>query len=233
MSIKLTGLVTTYSPDDNYPVIDPLLGIDGLRSVSSLTEMYNIPLERRRGGMVVGVQNLFTNDTTYYKLKPGVTWSVGTLSVTDWDPFFGYGTGASALSIKYNISSETIIVPPNHQYLLYGNLTIGTGGVFETYGETVLINGTISLVGDGTYSVGGLGSIQYISLSTTLKYTGTFSSSPGSTVSINHGLGSEDVVLSVRDGNNFVYPNVEIIDSNNILLTTTGTISNGKINILI
>ena len=71
--------------------------------------------------MVVGVQNLFTNDTTYFKLKPGVTWSVGTLSVTDWDPFFNYGTGASALSIKYNIASETIIVPPNHQYLLYGN----------------------------------------------------------------------------------------------------------------
>jgi hypothetical protein len=52
-------------------------------------------------------------------------------------------------------------------------------------------------------------------------------------VSINHGLASEDVVLSVRDGNNFVYPNIEIIDSNNILLTTSGTVSNGKINILI
>lgn len=233
MSIKLTGLVTPYSPNDTYPVIDPLLGIDGLRSVATLTDMYNIPLERRRGGMVVGVQNLITNDTTYYKLKPGVTWSVGTLSVTDWDPFFGFGTGASALSVKYNIASETVVVPPNYQYLLYGNLTIGTGGVFQTFGETVLINGTINLAGDGTYSVGGAGSIQYISLSTTLKYSGTFSASPGSTVSVNHGLGSEDVVLSVRDGNNFVYPNVEIIDTNTILLTTTGTVSNGKINILI
>jgi hypothetical protein len=233
MGIKLTGLVTTYSQDDTYPVIDPLLGIDGLRCVSSVSEMYNIPLERRRGGMVVGVQNLITNDTTYYKLKPGVTWSVGTLSVSDWDPFFSSGTGSSSSMIKYNIASETITVYPNEQYLLYGNLNIGTGGVFETYGQTVLINGSIVLSGNGTYSIGGAGSIQYVSLSTTLKYTGTFSASPGSTVSINHGLASEDVVLSVRDGNNFVYPNIEIIDSNNILLTTSGTVSNGKINILI
>ena len=233
MGIKLTGLVTTYSPEDTYPVIDPLLGIDGLRSVSSVTEMYNIPLARRRGGMVVGVQNLITNDTTYYKLKPGVTWSLGTFSVTDWDPFFTTGTGSSSSVIKYNIASETIIVAPNQQYLLYGNLTIGTGGVFQSYGQTVLINGTISTSGNGTYSIGGGGSIQYVSLSTALKYNGTFSASPGATVSINHNLGSENVVVSVRDGNNFVYPNLEIINSNSILLTTTGTVSNGKINILI
>lgn len=233
MGMKLTGLVTTYSPDDNYPVIDPLLGIDGLRCVASVTDMYNIPLERRRGGMVVGVQNNLTNDTTYYKLKPGVTWSLGTFSITDWDLFSSTGTGSSSSSIKYNIASETIIVSPNEQYLLYGNLTIGTGGVFQTYGKTVLINGNIILSGDGTYSTGGAGSIQYVSLSTTLKYSGTFSASPGLTVSVNHNLGSEDVVVSVRDGNNFVYPNLEIIDSNNILLTSTGTVSNGKINILI
>jgi hypothetical protein len=233
MGIKLTGLVTTYSPDDNYPVIDPLLGIDGLRCVSSISDMYNIPLERRRGGMVVGIQNLITNDTNYYKLKPGVTWSVGTLSVTDWDPFLISGTGSSNSNIRYNIASETVIVSPNEQYLLYGNLNIGTGGVFETYGQAVIINGSILLSGDGTYSIGGAGSIQYVSLSTTLKYSGTFSASPGSTVSINHGLSSEDIVLSVRDGSNFVYPNIEIIDSNNILLTLSGTVSNGKINILI
>jgi hypothetical protein len=232
MGIKLTGLVTTFSENDTYPVIDPLLGIDGLRCVSSVTDMYNIPLERRRGGMVVGVQNLITNDTTYYKLKPGLTWSLGTSSVTDWDLFVNSGTGSTS-SIKYNIASETIVVAPNEQYLLYGNLTIGTGGVFQTYGQTVLINGNITLLGNGTYSVGGAGSIQYVSLSTTLKYSGTFSASPGSTVSIAHGLGSEDVVISVRDGSNFVYPNLEIIDSNSILLTTTGTVSNGKINILI
>jgi hypothetical protein len=230
--IKLTGLVTTMGPNDTYPVIDSLLGIDGLRCVSSLNEMYDIPLERRRGGMLVGVQDIGAEDTTYYKLKPGVTWSLGTLSLTDWDPFFIFGTGASALGVKYNISSETVYVPNNYQYLLYGDLTIGTSGIFQVYGEAVIINGVINLVGDGTYSIGGGGSIDYISLSQTGKYSSTFSTTIGGTISFNHLLNTEDILWSVRDGNNFVYPNIEIIDSNNILLTSSGTISNGRINIM-
>jgi len=124
------------------------------------------------------------------------------------------------------------VVAPNHQYLLYGNLNIGTSGVFESYGETVIINGSIVLTGDGTYSVGGSGTISYVSLSQTDKYTATFSASPDATLNFNHSLGSEDILWSVRDGNNFIYPNIEIVDSNNISLYTTGTISNGRINIL-
>lgn len=232
MSFKITGCVEPFNTSDTYPVIDPTWGIDGLRCVSSLTEMYNISLERRRGGMIVGVQDSILNITDYYTLKPGVTWSVGTLSVTDWDPLFIYGTGASAIGVRYNIANETVVVAPNHQYLLYGNLTIGTSGVFQSYGETVIINGSIVLAGDGTYSVGGSGTISYVSLSQTDKYTATFSASPDATVNFNHSLGSEDIFWSVRDGNNFIYPNVEIVDSNNISLYTTGTISNGRINIL-
>jgi hypothetical protein len=233
MSFKITGCVEPLNYTDSYPVIDPLWGIDGLRSVSSVSEMWDIPLERRRGGMIVGVQDTILNVTDYYTLKPGVTWSVGTLSVTDWDPLFIYGTGASAIGVRYNIANETVVVAPNHQYLLYGNLTIGTSGVFQSYGETVIINGSIVLTGDGTYSVGGSGTISYVSLSQTGKYTATFSTSPDTMITITHSLASEDILWTVRDGSNFVYPNIEIIDSNSILLTTTGTISNGRINILI
>ena len=232
MGVKVTDIIVPYSLTDDYPVIDPLYGIDGLRCVASLTEMYNIPLERRRGGMLVGVQNLGNNDTVYYKLRTGVTWSVGTLSVTDWNPLFDYGTGASAVSLKYNISNETIIVPPNYEYLLYGDLTIGTAGIFETYGKTVIINGNVNLVNDGTYSVLGGGSLTLVSLSQTTKYTGTFSISPGATLSITHALGSEDIIYTIRDSSNFVYPNVEIVNSNSILITSFGTISNGRINIM-
>ena len=233
MSFKVSGLILPINKLlDKYPITDSLYGIDGLRCVPSLNDMYNIPLERRRSGMVVGVYDNLSNDTTYYKLIPGVSWSVGTLSVSDWDPFLPFGT-ASGLSIKYNIENETIVVPADHQYLLYGNLNIGTGGDFQNFGQTVLINGTIVLTGDGTYSVGGAGSIQEVSLSQTSKYSATFSAGAGSSTTINHSLNSSDILLTVRDGNNFVYPNIEILDSNNIKLTTTGTISNGRINILI
>jgi len=59
MSFKITGCVEPLNYTDNYPVIDPIWGIDGLRCVSSLTEMYNISLDRRRGGMIVGVKIQF------------------------------------------------------------------------------------------------------------------------------------------------------------------------------
>ena len=229
--MKVSGLIDTLSPNDKYPVIDPLLGIDGLRSVSTLSEMYNIPLERRRGGMLVGVADQISNDTIYYKLKPGVTWSVGTLSSTDWDPLFAFGTGSTSMSIKYNISNETMVVPPNYEYLLYGDLVIATGGIFQNYGKTVIINGTVSLVG-GTYSNSGAGVLQLVSLSETTKYSATFSASPGTTVSITHYLNSDDILYNIRDGYNFIYPNVEIVNVNSILLTTFGTISNGRINIM-
>ena len=230
--IPVTGIIGTVYPTDNYPVIDPLLGIDGLRCVNSLADMYDIPLERRRGGMVVGVQNISNNTTTYYKLKPGVTWSVGTLSLTDWDLFFGFGTGATALTVKYNISDETIVVPINYEYLLYGDLTIGTGGDFQNYGKTVIMNGDIILNGNGTYS--NYGELQLVSLSlSSTRYSASFSVNLGSaSININHGLGSSDIVYTIRDGSNYIYPNVEIVDDNNILVTTTGTISSGRINIM-
>jgi hypothetical protein len=60
----------------------------------------------------------------------------------------------------------------------------------------------------------------------------SFSLGPGGTVSVNHGLNTGDIVYTVRDGLNFVYPNIELVDNNSLLLTTTGTISNGRINIM-
>jgi hypothetical protein len=231
-TVQVTGIISPISTSDKYPVIDPLLGIDGLRCVSSLTDMYNIPLERRRGGMLVGVQNTFNNTTIYYSLKPGVTWSVGPSSSTDWVPYLG-GTGstASAITIKYNISNETITVPLNYEYLLYGDLNIGTAGNFINYGKTVLINGNINLIGGGTYS--NFGTINTVTIAVNNKYSSSFGPiGPGATLSINHALNTTDIIYTIRDGYNFVYPNVEIIDSNNVLITTAGTISSGRINII-
>lgn len=182
--------------------------------------------------MVVGVSNYGDNTVDYYKLKPGLTWSIGTPSITDWDPFFTSGTGSATLPIKYNISSETIIVPQNYQYLIYGDLIIGTGGDFQNYGRTTIMNGSIVLQGDGTYSnAGELNLVNRVPI----KFTYTFSASPGQTISVSHGLNTSDISYTVRDGYNFIGLNVELdgVDpSNKIVLTTFGTISNGSINII-
>lgn len=95
MSFSLSGGVEVYgfiAPTDitdEYPVIDPLYGVDGFRNVDTLNDLNNIPNLRRRAGMVVGV----SGGTQYYKLNPE-PWA-GT--ITDWEIFNSGGsfTGGS------------------------------------------------------------------------------------------------------------------------------------------
>ncbi len=220
--IPVSGLISPIYESDKYPVIDPRFGVDGLRSLNSLQEMYNIPLEKRRGGMVVAIPNTSSNNAAYYTLKPegnGVTWAVG--SSSNWYGFLQSATGSSfSVPVKYNIVNDTITVPINYEYLIWGNMTIGTGGSFINDGKAYFINGTISTSDGGSYSGGG----QYIYIQTPVKYKETFTCDP-SGFTISHGLNSEDIVYSVRDGNNFVYSNVEILDANSIKVSSFYTFS--------
>ncbi len=230
MGVKVTDIIEPLNTSDKYPVIDPIYGIDGLRCVSSLNDMYNIPLERRRAGMVVGVPGPFST-IIYYKLIPGLSWSVG--SSTDWNLMFDFGTaGYGALPVKNNIGNESIIVPINYQYMIYGDLNIGASGSLVNQGSTVIINGDIKLTADGTYSNVGSGTISYVTLKVEKKYSASFSATALQPLTINHNLNSTDIVYTVRDGNNFVYPNIEISDSNSILLTSDGNITDGRINVM-
>jgi hypothetical protein len=77
--VEVIGFISPTDPLDEYPVIDPLYGIDGFRNVDLITDLDNIPDLRRRAGMVVGV----SGGTNYYKLKQE-PW-VG--DITDWDDF--------------------------------------------------------------------------------------------------------------------------------------------------
>lgn len=229
--IPLSGIVSPIYPTDNYPVIDPRYGIDGLRGLDTKEEMYNLPLEKRRAGMVVGIPLTSSNNVEYYKLKPqgnGVTWSLGATS--NWDGFLTSVTGSNAIPVKYNITNETITVPTNYEYLIWGNMAIGNSGSFINDGKTYIINGTISLSGDGTYS-NNSSMLYYIT--TPNKYSETIEVSPnGFTVS--HMLGTEDIVYTVRDNiaKNFITVNAEIIDANKILLKSTTTYSNTRVTII-
>lgn len=225
--IPVTGLVSPIYDTDTYPVIDPRLGIDGMRSMNNVTDMYNIPLEKRRGGMMVAIPNTSSNNSTYYVLKPegnGVLWQVG--SAANWYTFFPSGASASSSFVRYTITNERVNIPLNYQYLVWGGMTIATGGTFVNDGQAYIINGTISVVDTGTFS--GSGQYNYITLPS--KYTETFTCIPtGYTVS--HGLNTQDIVYSVRQNTNFVNVNVEIIDSNSIKVSSFITFSNARITI--
>jgi hypothetical protein len=79
--------------------------------------------------------------------------------------------GGSGLSNKYQIdSTETVTVPPNTQYWIYGDL--GVDGTLNNYGQVVVVNGSLTNAGtfnnSGTYSniyfaeINGLGQTNYV-----------------------------------------------------------------------
>ena len=165
MSFSLSGGVEVYgfiAPTeitDEYPVIDPLYGIDGFRNVDTLSDLDNIPNLRRRAGMVVGV----SGGTQYYKLNPA-PWS-GVFS--DWSLFqigsgggtFTGGTVTGPTNFTNGLSANTLTV---NDVIITGD-TYTTGGTYS--------NGTIDFYYNtgGSYQVTGLytGQTSYVNSLTT------------------------------------------------------------------
>ena len=75
--VGIMGVLTPMDTRDTYAVLDPVYGIDGLRNVSTINDLHNVPPTRRRPGMIVGVNG----GESYYKLK-NVNWSY---DLTDWE----------------------------------------------------------------------------------------------------------------------------------------------------
>ena len=151
-------------------------------------------------------------------------------SSVDWELFSsGGGGGGTGSSILYEVNSP-ISNPANTLYLVYGDLQIDTGGSFSNAGKVVIINGGLTFSGTGTYS----GTAPEL-ITLPRKFSATFSMSPNTGLSFSHSLNTQDVMVSVRDGFNFVYPNIELESSNPLNVVSIfsyGTISNGSINII-
>jgi len=77
--VGVMGVLTPMNTEDTYSVTDPTYGIDGLRNIDKISDLDTITVERRRAGMLVGVDG----GTSYYKLK-NITWD---LTINDWEPF--------------------------------------------------------------------------------------------------------------------------------------------------
>ncbi len=54
--VGIMGFISPMDTLDTYAVIDPLYGIDGIRNVENETELNQITYERRRAGMLVGIE---------------------------------------------------------------------------------------------------------------------------------------------------------------------------------
>ena len=110
--VKITGFISPGATEDTYAVIDTQLGIDGLRNYSgTTTEVFlsgvtgtTIPLQRRRAGMIVGVEG----GDRYFKLKDKDPWD---FDLTDWEEldFSGGGSGSAITGGTYSAGTLTLI----------------------------------------------------------------------------------------------------------------------------
>ena len=96
-SVPLMGVVAPPSSLDQFAVIDPQYGIDGLRSVSTLVDRNNIPVQRRRHGMVVFVQT----ENKYFSLDA---------DLVGWSLWAGGGGGGGTPPTVINTYSEPVVV---------------------------------------------------------------------------------------------------------------------------
>lgn len=78
--VGIMGFISPMDTMDTYAVIDPTYGIDGLRNVDTLDELNSISLERRRAGMIAGVDG----GSRYFKLRD-ILW---TFQLSDWEEIF-------------------------------------------------------------------------------------------------------------------------------------------------
>jgi hypothetical protein len=149
-SVGLTGKITPKFQEDTYAVIDPIYGIDGWRNVDSITERNEIPEDRRRIGMIVGV----SGGTNYYKLKNNPSSSATT--DTDWEEFttssnnqelWFSGTGLNSLQ---TLSATAI-----------GDYSVAEGYQTTAIGENSHVEGYNNIASGWTSHVEGAGNIAY------------------------------------------------------------------------
>jgi hypothetical protein len=154
--VEVYGFISPTDTNDQYPVIDPLYGIDGLRNVNTLSDLDLIPTLRRRAGMVVGV----SGGTSYYKLNLP-PW---TNTFSDWSTFNSGGSGTTISGEYLPLSGGTVSGSTNFTNGLtantisattYENLPLDvfvTGGTFSG-GDIIFTNNS-----GVTFSVSGISS---------------------------------------------------------------------------
>lgn len=137
-------------------------------------------------------------------------------------------TLTGGIAIKDYIADESIEVPENYQYFIYGDLTIADGGSLVNYGEVVTLNGNLIITGSGTFSNYGT----YLSPSISLKkYSANVTTVANTPLVITHSLFTTDLVCAVYVDNSPIEFDMTILSTSSVAITTTIGIT-GRINII-
>ena len=210
-SVPISGFIAPIDSSDNYPVIDSLYGIDGLRNVKTLTDLYNIPLQRRRGGMVVGVPTMST--TIYYKLSNGPTWS---LDSSDWNIIptsYGAGLTANGNTVSVTVGSQS------------GLNISGSGQLMSSTSHILMLKGTSVNTGsnwNGTNNNGSTGSGEVRNLPIqTIIYTDSnyYTVTPDDTTDNYDPYGSGTLINFSTNGKYFITADLDIASGGDLAIT--------------
>ena len=133
------------------------LNVNGLGNVPVKKTDGNVLTDIYSSQIKTGYQYLVTYNGTQFELL---------------DPSSGGGTSSYDGSIKYNITpSDNIVVKPNTQYWVYGDLNID--GSIDNMGHLIVTNGSVTIGPTGSFNVGtwsnvnfaeinGLGEVNYV-----------------------------------------------------------------------
>jgi hypothetical protein len=238
--VEVIGFISPTDPLDEYPVIDPLYGIDGFRNVDLLSDLDNIPELRRRAGMVVGV----SGGTTYYKLNSS-PWN---FDFTDWSVF---NTGGSVSGNYLPLSGGTVTGSTTFTSGLYSNIISATtyqnlpidvrvtGGTYNNGTSTFTNNtgGTFNVVGfyTGSTDVFVTGGTYSNGVSTFTNNTGgTFNVvglSTGTTINLSGGTGISVSGISPNFIIENTSPDQTVVLNNGSNISVIGTYPNFTIDV--
>lgn len=134
--------------------------------------------------------------------------------------------GEEGGGIRYFVPvGKTVNNKVDFHYLVYGDLTIA--GDFINEGHVVIMNGGLVLEGAGTFNNVGDGTLTMVNLQTGIanKFVTDFTTVANVPLVINHPLGTEDFVFTVRQGSTLIDVQLEIIDGTSIQITTVNAVT--------
>ena len=114
--VGIMGFISPMNTLDNYAVIDPLYGIDGLRNVDEESDLNSITYDRRRPGMIVGIDG----GSRFFKLK-NIFWS---FELTDWEEIFFLSS--AHLDVLKNLPNNLVIPGVNSSTFIDRELISGS-----------------------------------------------------------------------------------------------------------
>jgi hypothetical protein len=113
--VGIMGFISPMDTLDTYAVTDPLYGVDGLRNVDQESDLDLISYDRRRPGMIVGVDG----GSKYFKLKNNF-WS---FDISDWEEIFFLSS--SQLEFLNNLRNNLLIPGVNSSTFIDRELISG------------------------------------------------------------------------------------------------------------